>query len=778
MDPFPVTQLARNARRMRPAFVLALLAVWLVLVAARLAPQPVTGPLPDTPSPAGAMLAPLPLQFELNQGQAEDSVRFLAHGPGYNLLLKPGEAVAALLPAGGSAPAVVRLVFAGSAEAPEMEGIERLPGVANYYLGHDQAQWQTGIPTYRGVRYSDLYPGIDLLFYGNRQEIEHDFVVAPGRDPSVIAIRVDGAQRLELADNGDLLLVTPEGPLRLRRPTVYQEQGGVRRTVAGAFALKGEHEFGFELGSYDPSLPLVIDPVLEYSTYLGGNGSDFAYDAATDSAGNLYITGATNSTNFPLMDPAQEFGGGGISCPRDWAPYRLCYDVFVTKLNPTGTAVLYSTYVGLLGEDEGYAIAVDGAGNAFVAGYLSVNGQPPLEDSWTYKNALVFKLTAAGAFGWAAWWGNDQSEARAIALDEAGNIYVTGQTTNDGFPVSATAIQTTRLEVIDGFVSVINPTGEQLLYSSFLGGSGDYCSVCYSVGNGIAVDDEGMIYITGQAAPSFPTTANAYQRDFGGYWMAFVAKIDPTRAGAAGLVYSTYLGGSRNEFGNDIALDDDGTVVIAGTTNSDNFPTTAGAHDRTCGTDGACNHTNNMVCEYPPFSLPPNCQLDAKSDVFVARLDLTRSGATSLLYATYVGGAGKEEGTSIALDAAGNSYVTGYTASPNFPLVQPTQPAHGGKNDAFVFRLRRDGAALAFSTFLGGSGDDYGRGIALSSGERASVVGYTESTDFPRARPLWSRGPAPEAFIARIDTHVSAPGPGPGPGPALNNRVYVPMLIR
>lgn len=776
MDMIPLTQMAPNARRFRPAFVLALLATWLVLVAVRLTSQPVTGLLPDTASPAGSMLAPLPLQFELNLGQTEDSVRFLAHGPGYNLLLMPGKAVIALLPAGDSAPAVVRLAFAGSEEAPEMEGVEQLPGVANYYLGDDQAQWQTGIPTYKGVRYADLYPGIDLLFYGNQQEIEHDFVVAPGRDPSVIAVRVEGAQRLELAGNGDLLLVTRGGPLRLRRPTIYQEQEGVRHPVAGAFVLKGEREFGFELGSYDPGLPLIIDPVLEYSTYLGGNGSDFAYDTTTDSAGNLYMTGSTNSTNFPVMNPIQEFGGGGLSCPRDAAPYRLCYDVFVTKLNPAGTAILYSTYVGLPGEDEGYAIAVDDAGNAFVAGYLSLNGQPPLEDSWTYKNALVFKLTPAGGFGWAAWWGDDQSEARAIALSEAGNIYVTGQTTNDGFPVSATAIQTTRLEVIDGFISVINPTGEHLLYSSFLGGSGDYCGVCYSVGNGIAVDEEGMIYVTGQAAPSFPTTANAYQRDFGGYWMAFVAKIDPTRSGAAGLVYATYLGGSRNEFGNAIALDDDGAVVIAGSTNSDNFPTTAGAYDRSCGTDGACNHSNNMVCEYPPFNLPPNCQLDAKSDVFVARLELTRSGAASLVYATYVGGAGKEEGMALALDAAGNSYVTGYTASPNFPLVQPVQAAHGGKNDAFVFRLRRDGAVLAFSTFLGGGGDDYARGIAVSSGERASVVGHTDSTNFPVASPLWSRGPAPEAFVARIDTRVGAPGPGPGP--ALNNRVYVPMLIR
>lgn len=776
MDIFPGTQMAPNARRFRLAFLLALLAGWLVLAAVQLAQQPVTALLPDTASPAGSMLGPLPLQFEPNLGQTDDSARFLAHGPGYNLLLTPAEAVIALLPAGDSAPAVVRLAFAGSAKAPEMEGVEQLPGVANYYLGYDQAQWQTGIPTYKGVRYSDLYPGIDLLFYGNQQEIEHDFVVAPGRDPSVISVRVEGAQRLELADNGDLLLVTPGGPLRLRQPTVYQEQGRERHTIAGAFALKGEHEFGFQLGRYDPALPLIIDPVLEYSTYLGGNGSDFAYDATTDSAGNLYITGSTNSTNFPVVNPAQEFGGGGISCPRDAAPYRLCYDVFVTKLNPAGTAILYSTYVGLLGEDEGYAIAVDDAGNAVVAGYLSLNGQPPLEDSWTYKNALVFKLTPAGGFGWAAWWGNDQSEARAIALDEAGNIYVTGQTTNDGFPVSATAIQDTRLEAIDGFVSVVNPTGEHLLYSSFLGGSDDYCSVCYSVGNGIAVDDEGMIYVTGQAAPSFPTTANAYQRDFGGYWMAFVSKIDPTRAGAAGLVYATYLGGSRNEFGNAIALDDDGTVVIAGSTNSDTFPTTAGAYDRTCGTDGACNHSNNMVCEYPPFNLPPNCQLDAKSDVFVARLDMTKSGAASLVYATYVGGAGKDEGTAIALDTAGNSYVTGYTASPNFPLVQPAQAAHGGKNDAFVFRLRRDGAALAFSTFLGGSGDDYARGIAVPSGERASIVGYTDSTDFPTASPLRSRGPAPEAFIAGIDTRVSAPGPGPGP--TLNNRVYVPMLTR
>jgi hypothetical protein len=767
-----------NARLYVHTFLLVLLASWLYLVSSPQAlPQRAADILADSLAPRGAPLAPLPLQFEANQGQAEASARFLAHGPGYNLLLTSTEAVVTLAsPRGVEEPAVVRLQFAGAAAVPEMEGVEPLPGVAHYYLGQDQSQWRTGIPTYRGVRYHDLYPGIDLLFYGNQEEVEYDFIVAPGSDPAAITLRVEGAQRLELADNGDLLLATPGGPLRLRRPYLYQQRGNERQEISGAFVLLDEQQFGFTAGDYDPRLPLVIDPVLEYGTYLGGNGSDFAYDATADSAGNLYITGSTNSTNFPLMNPAQDFGGGGISCPRDAAPYRLCYDVFVTKLNPAGNTILYSTYIGLPGEDEGYAIAVDGSGNAFVAGYLSLNGQPPLEDSWLYQNALVLKLTPTGAFGWAAWWGNDQSEARAIALDGAGNIYVAGQTTNDGFPVSATAVQNTKLEVIDGFVSIVNPTGEYLLYSSFLGGSGEPCGVCYSTVNGIAVDSGGKIYVTGQAAPSFPTTASAYQDDFGGYWMAFVAKIDPAKAGTAGLLYSTYLGGSRNEFGNAIALAPNGDVLVAGSTNSDNFPTTAGAYDRTCGTDGACNHSNNMVCEYPPFNLPPNCQLDAKADVFVARLDLTKTGAASLVYSTYVGGAGKEEGRALALDSAGNSYVTGYTASPNFPLLQPIQPASGGKNDAFVFKLNSSGSALTFSTFFGGSGDDYAQGIAVTGGERAHIVGYTDSSDFPTASPLQPRGPAPEAFIARLDTKVSTPGPDPGPG--LDHRLYLPSLTK
>jgi hypothetical protein len=763
---------------LRPLWLCALTLTCALLAASGLPPLPYLGaPAPASVAPRHPMpdLARLPLQFEVNQGQSEAEARFLARASGYNLLLAPGEAILALAPSiSGAVPVVVRLRFVGAAAEPELVGVDKLPGEVNYYLGQDQTQWRTAIPTYAQVMYRNLYPGIDLLFYGNQQQLEHDFLVAPGRDPGLISVQVEGADALALTEQGELLLATDAGQFRLRKPFIYQELEGVRRQINGGYALQGKQQFGFVLADYNSDLPLVIDPVLEYSTYFGGNGSDYAYDATTDAAGNLYITGATNSTDFPLMNPIQNFGGGGIKCPDDAAPYRLCYDAFVTKLNPEGTAVLYSTYIGWPGDDEGYGIAVDAAGNAYMAGYISVNGEPPLEDLFIYEYVLIVKLDPTGASVWDAFWGPSDSYAHAVTVDDAGNVYVTGQTTNDAFPVSPNAVQASRLELIDGFVSVVDPSGQNLLYSTFLGGSGDYCGACYSKGNAIAVDGEGMIYVTGQAAPSFPTTSNAFQREFDGFWMAFVAKIDPTRAGAAGLRYATYLGGKLNEFGEGIALDAAGMVYVTGSTNSDDFPTTAGAYDRTCGSDGSCNTTSNIVCDWTPPGMPAICHADAKSDVFVAKLDLSQSGSASLLYSTYVGGAGKEEGKAIGLDGTGNAYVTGYTVSPDFPLVNATQTAIGGKSDAFVFKLSGDGSALGFSTFLGGSGDDYGQGIVAAANERAYVAGYTDSANFPTADPLRPRAAEVEAFIARLDTHGSAPLPEPEE----RWHVYLPMATR
>lgn len=737
------------------------------------APRPSLLPAAGAATQAGdeAALSRLPLQFEANEGQADAEARFVAHGSGYNVFLTPREATLALSPSRpGQPPAVVSLQFVGAAAEPPLVGEARLPGVVNYYLGRDPSRWHTGIPTYRQVRYRELYPGIDLLFFGTGGQLEHDFVIAPGADPDAIRLRVHGADALEVEATGDLLLSVDGGQVRLLKPFIYQEVDGARLPIAGGYLLHGEGQFGYQVAAYDPGRPLVIDPVLSYATYLGGSGDESGYDVALDSAQNMVVVGRTNSTDFPLMNAWQpEFGGGGVDCPSDETPYRLCYDTFVAKLNATGTALVYATYLGLPGDDEGRAVAVDQAGNAYVTGYISLNSDS-LPDMYIYKYVQIARLDPLGAVDFWSWFGSVKSRGLAIAVDQAGLVYVAGEVASSGFPTTPGAIQSEWLEAIDGFVSVIDLNAGALLYSTYLGGSGEWCALCASTVNGIAVDGAGMIHLTGQAAASFPTTPNAYQRTFDGLWKAFVAKIDPTRDGLDGLVYSTYLGGTvLSDFGYDVAVGQDGKMYVTGATQSDDFPTTPGAFDRTCGTDGICNTTDNMVCDYTLPGQLPICHVDSKSDVFVAKLDPSQSGAASLVYSTYVGGGGHESGYGIAVDPDGNAYVTGKTVSPNFPLVDPIQAAIGGNIDAFAFRLNAAGSELDYATFLGGGGDDVGEAVAVDSAGSAYLAGWTGSMAFPTVNPLRPRAGGWEAFIARIEhTPTAAP----------SFRVFLPMLLR
>lgn len=715
---------------------------------------------PTSILPDEAAFGQLPLQFEVNEGQADAAARFLAHGQGYSLLLTPHEVVLRLL------SAMVRLQFVGAAPEPKLVGLDRLPGIVNYYLSLDRAQWHTGIPTYARVKYEGVYPGIDVVLYGNQQQLEHDFVVAPGRDPGAITLQAQTVDALTIDQAGDLVMGIGGDELRLLKPFIYQEVDGIRRPVDGGFALKGAGQFGFQVAAYDTSLPLIIDPVLSYSTYFGGDADDYGHAVAVDQAGNLYLTGATNSTNFPLNDAAQDtFGGGGVACPSD-LPTRICYDAFVTKLNAAGNAILYSTYLGLPGDDEGRAIAIDPSGNAYVTGRLSVAGDPPLDDLYIYSYTLVAKLGPTGNLIYGGAFGNSGSGVigLGIAADLAGRAYVTGEAGGGNIPTTSDAIQTQRGELIDAFVSVFDPEG-YLLYSTYLGGSGAYCGVCQSSGRGIAVDGSGHIYVTGLAGPSFPVTMNAFQRDFRGFWQAFVVEIDRTRAGATGLVYSTLLGGTQTEVGQAIALDPAGKVYVTGAAKSDDFPTTAGAYDRTCGTDGLCNPTTVCIPGTPPV-----CETKPQEDAFVAKFDLARSGPASLLYSTYVGGSGRDEGRAVAVDASGRAYVTGFTVSPDFPMANPLQPTFGGNREAIVFALNPAASELVYSTYMGGGGDDEGYGIAVDASGNTYVTGYTGSGAFPIVSPLRPRSGGWEAFVAKI-----SPLPAP---PNLTHRLFLPFVTR
>jgi hypothetical protein len=688
----------------------------------------------------------LPLHFEANRGQTHEDVRFLARGPGYNLFLTPTEAVLTLMkqeaparrpaahdkskprtPATGT---VLRITFAGANPDLRVTGLEELPGKANYFIGNNPAKWRTNVPTYLKARYTDLYPGIDLIYYGNQRQLEYDFVVHPGADPSAIALRFMGADKVEVDVQGDLVLHTVVGPIRQRKPVIYQEIGGVRKEIPGGYVLTATRQASFKVAAYDASQPLVIDPVLFYSTYLGGNAFDVGSSIAVDSAGNAYVTGFTNSSNFPTTAGAFHTTFGGS------------FDAFVTKLNPTGSGLVYSTYLGGSGQDIGRAIAVDAARNAYVTGLTNSSNFPTTAGAFQTaygggsQDAFVTKLNRTGsALVYSTYLGgSDVDDGFSIFVDAVGNAYLSGGTNSANFPTTPGAFQTTNAGGFDAFVTKLNPTGSApLVYSTYLGGSGD------DGGNPvvIAVDAFGNAYVSGATnSTNFPTTAGAFQTTYGGGILdAFVTKLNPT--GSAPLVYSTYLGGSGEDSSTGIAVNAAGNAYVTGGTFSTNFPTTPGAFQTTFGA--------------------------GSFHAFVTKFNPT--GSAPLVYSTYLGGSGGDGGSAIAVDATGNAYVTGSTNSSNFPTTAGAFQTTfgGGINDVFVTKLNPTGSApLVYSTYLGGSGDDEGSGIALDPmpNPNAYVVGLSASTNFPITPGAFqtSNAGSYDAFVAKI-TNVTPPPP-------------------
>jgi len=657
----------------------------------------------------------LPLQFEANRGQTHEDVHFLARGAGYSLYLTAGEAVLVLANPNAKAQKrsfALRMSLVGAAREPVVTGLDELPGKANYFIGKDRSKWRTNVPTYAKVQYRNVYPGVDLVYYGNQRQLEYDFVVAPGADPKKIALRFRGADKLEIDVEGNLVLRTASGDIHQHKPVIYQEIDGFRREVAGGYVRKGADRVGFQLAAYDTTRPLIIDPVvLSYSTYLGGGAGDFSNGIAVDAAGNAYVTGFTASSDFPTTAGTFQpnFGGAG--------------GAFVTKLNPAGTALVYSTY--LFGNGGGgNGIAVDADGNAYVAG-----------------GGFVAKLDPAGAV--LIYSILFDGRGNGIALDADRSAYVTGQTDSPNFPTTIGAFQTT-FAGGDAFVMKVDPTGSALVYSTYLGGSGaDW-------GNGIAVDSGGNAYVTGITfSTDFPTTAGAFQSAVSGG--AFVTKLDP--AGSA-LVYSTYLGGSDAQ-ARGIAVDGGGNAYVTGVTSSADFPTTAGAYQVTYG----------------------GTQAGSGGDAFVTKLDPTGSG---LVYSTYLGGDGSDWGNGIAVDIDGNAYVTGTTSWITFPTTpdafQPDSRGGSGVNgtDGFFTKLNPTGSALVYSTYLGGTDLDLGLGIALDAKGNAYVTGATNSTDFPTTagayQPALSgvvccRRPASDAFVTKFGGVVAIPPTPTGPQP-------------
>ncbi len=652
----------------------------------------------------------LPLGFEANQGQTDAQVRYLARGAGYALFLTPAEAVLRLH--GATDNAVLGLRLLGANPAPAVVGLDALPGHSNYLIGNNSHNRHADIPTYARVAYRGVYSGVDLVYYGNQSQLEYDFLVAPGADLTAIRFQVEGAWEATTDAAGDLVLHAGAGDVVEHAPVLYQEVAGVRQPVSGRFVLEGGGQVGFQVGAFDRSRALVIDPVLAYSTYLGGLGSDAGMGVAVDAAGNAYVTGATASTNFPTTSGALQTTaqGGG--------------DAFVAKLNAAGTQLVYATYLGGSGNDVGTGIAVDAAGSAYVTGSTSSGDFPVTSDAFQTGNhgsndAFVAKLSADGArLVYASYLGGSGSDvATGIAVDAAGNAYVTGQTSSPDFPTTPGAFQTSRPGVENGFVAKLGADGTALAYATYLGGSSE------DGATGIAVDGAGNAYVTGYtASTNFPVTPGAYQASNHGGDDAFAAKLN---AAGAQLVYATYLGGLANDEGTAIAVDSAGNAYITGATDSANFPTTLGAF-QTRKSGGA--------------------------DAFVAKLS---AAGTQLVYGTYLGGSSSDGGTGVAVDAVGNAYVTGYTSSLDFPTTPDAiQRTRRGRQDAFVAKLNATGAALAYATYLGGTGTNIGTAVTVDATGDAYVIGSTDSANFPTTPDAFQTGNhgGQDAFVAKVDT--------------------------
>ena len=664
-----------------------------------------------------------PLAFELSQGPPAAPGRFVAQRGDYALHLSPTEVV---LAARRSA-AAVRWRFAGANPNPRMEGLGRLPGRMNYFHGQNTNQWQVNVAAYSRVQYHAVYPGVDLVFYGNQDQIECDFVIAPGTNPDCIDLLYDGMERLEVAESGDLLLHTATGILRQHRPVVYQDIAGRRTLVAARYTVRrppaGANPagpgglplptVGFALAAFDATRPLVIDPVLSFATYCGGTGADQAYSVAADAAGNVYVTGQTASSNFPNTNAFQENLQGGC-------------DVFLTKFSPSG-ALLFSTFLGGSGNDRGYHVTVDQAGNVWLAGVTGSTNFPTHNAYQTNfgggdRDGFLMKLNSEGSaiFFSTYFGGGNSDDVTDVAVDPLGNAWVVGDTLSTNLPV-VRPLQAENQGNSDGLVAKFDAQGT-LVFGTYLGGSGLYDSVI-----SVAVDAAGYAYVAGYTLSADFPVRNPLQTAIAGGYDAFVAKIDP--AGDR-LVYSTWLGGSGDDHGRSIAVDDAGNAYVSGDTFSTDFPTR-----------NACQKTNH-----------------GRRDVFVAKLNPAGDG---LVYSTYFGGK-QDELAALAIDTAGNVFLSGITASPDLPLADPLQAQFGGGIwDAFVAKLDATGSRLAFSTFLGGTGSDQGSAVALDRFGNAFVVGSTSSPDFPTKNPFQpenARGTY-DAFVVKIAGVAAAIAP-------------------
>jgi uncharacterized protein (TIGR03437 family) len=637
-----------------------------------------------------------PYTFEENHGQAHESVKFLARGEGYGLYLTEREAVLSLA-RDARTQQVIRMSLEGSRVPQSVAGLRPTGQTSNYLVGN-QNQWKTDVPHYERVRYAGVYPGIDLIYHSASNHLEYDFAVEPGAAPDAIRLHFEGVPELHVNRGGSLDLRLGDRKLVHQAPVAYQDIDGKRRLVSAAYEVRGDHSVGFRVGRYDRTRPLVIDPVVLYTTYLGGDKADTINAIAVDPQGNTYVTGVTTSTNFPRV-------GAGV-----FQQTFAVFTAFVTKYNATGTAILHSTYLGGGSNTTGYAIQVDAQGNAYLGGVTGAKDFPMVNATQTTHPGLnigyVAKLNSQGnALLFSTYLGGERNdEVRGLALDKDGNIAVAGRATSTSFPTS-NAIQPAFGGSQDAFVTVYRSPDYRIKYSTYLGKTGSEDALAVTFANGMA-------------------TPGAYQNTVKSPNDGFIARISNL---GNNLDWFTYYGGSGDEKAQAVAIDSTGAVLVGGYTSSANLPTT------------------------------PNAIQTARrgaNDAFLARFSTT---GAELLYGSYIGSsatgvdaATTESINGIVVDASGGVNIAGIANGADFPSVRPVQ-AYAGKVDAFVARLNADLTGFIFSTPLGGTAQDLAFGLAVDAQGGLHVAGETDSTDLPLKNPIDNTfAGGQEGFVSHI----------------------------
>jgi len=623
---------------------------------------------------------------------------------------------------------VVRVQFLGSNPNVEVIGECRLPYVNNYFLGNDSSRWRTYVPNYAAIVYKNIYPGIDLKYHADGHPLEYDFIIHPGADLSNIHIRYQGIDQMSISSDGSLDIVTKFGSIYEERPFIYQVINSVRQPVAGHFIKKSSTEFGFSIEEeFNQDYPLVIDPQIVYSTFLGGLGWETPTDLMVDGVGFAYAVGSTPASDFPVFNPYDSTYNGG-------EPYG---DLYVTKFSLSGNTLVYSTYIGGSSADLASRMALDLNGNVFMSG-STISDDFPLVNPFQYRqsvdwDAVVLKLNSQGNgliystyFG-----GNGYDSGEKVNVDMEGCAFVTGRTTSTNLPTNRLAFDTTfnGSDQGDAFLVKFTASGNLVRFCTYLGGAGGDLGYCVEIAN------DGTPIVAGiTESTNFPII-NAYDFSFNGMYDVFVSRFDFT---GSTLTYSTYFGGNSAETPKGLVVKqaDKGTVYISGETASSNFP---------------------MMNAYDP-------ELGGPYDGYIAVLSWDGS---ELLYGTYLGGSGWDWSFDIDLDQMENIYVTGYSQSLDFPLVNPFDNSLGWQ-DCFVTVFTEGGDEIQFSTFLGGQDEEFGIAIDLDTDRDIYVMGRTYSPDFPLIDPFDSEidGYIGDAFITKISsvTYVEDDFATPVPG--------------